>query len=85
MAEDDGTSVLPIWPGRRYAELCATGDWEGYQPRELNLSELTGEFGHRLQADAIRAGVFPTAGGRGVSVSLEALVAALREEMRLYE
>ena len=84
MVDGAGNSVFPVWPGREYAELCAVGGWSEYLAEEISLDALLSELLPKLEARAVRAGVFPTPKGTGVSIDVAALVEALRQEMKQY-
>jgi hypothetical protein len=84
MVEDAGTEVLPLWPAREYAERCKHEDWSRYEPREVKLSEILDDLLPSLSDAGLRVGVFPTPGGKGVTVAVGELEAALRVEMDRY-
>ncbi len=85
MTNDDGALVFPLWPAREYADLCATSDWSGYEPSEIDLASLLGELAPKLEEKSILSGVFPVPSGRGVTVTIGELRQALHTEMRNYE
>jgi len=85
MAQDDGTSVFPLWPAKEYAKLCAVEDWAGYEPSEIGLDELLAELAPKLKARGVRAGIFPTPTGKGIVIDVDELCGALKEELGRYE
>jgi hypothetical protein len=85
MADDEGRSAFPLWPARAYAELCRAPEWRHFEPRFLSLEELMSELAPRWRAHGVLPAVFPTPAGRGVTISVDELCAALAEELRHYE
>jgi len=85
MENDDGTKVFPLWPAQEYADLHRTGDWAGYQAREIEVDSLLDELLPRLAESGTLAGVFPIPRGKGVTPSLAELSKAIRDELGRYE
>ena len=85
MANADGTQVFPLWPASEYAELHRTGDWAGYEVREIALDDLLEELIPKLAERGVLPGVFPTPTGSGVTPTPEELASALRKELERYE
>ena len=75
-----GQRVLPIWPGREYAERCAVGLWSGYEPRAISLDELFDQLMPHLALTGTELGVFYTPSGKGVLPGHERLEEDLRAE-----
>ncbi|HEX4965404.1 MAG TPA: DUF2750 domain-containing protein [Thermoanaerobaculia bacterium] len=82
---DDGGQVFPLWPGREYAERCASGSWAGYEPKEIDLDTLFERLIPRLVESATLVGIFPTPECEGVTPNLEQLEADLRNELARIE
>lgn len=85
MEDEAGQYVFPLWPAREYAELYAVGEWSGYLPEEIPLSDLMDELLPKLAEREVRPGVFPTPTGKGVTPTVLELLGALRTEMENYE
>ncbi len=81
---DDGP-VFPVWPAREYASLCATGDWAGYEPREIDLEEFFHALLPSLQERGTQLGVFYTPNNKGVIPTLEQIENDLKEELARIE
>ena len=81
MENDDGTKVFPLWPAQEYADLHRTGDWAGYQAREIEVDSLLDELLPRLAESGTLAGVFPIPRGKGVTPSLAELSKAIRDDL----
>lgn len=85
MAEADGQEAVPVWPHPAYAEMCATGSWQGHEPRPIPLSDWLEKWTPGLTRDGRGVAVFPLPEDRGVRVSPEYLENDLREELAKYE
>ncbi len=85
MADDTGQQVFPLWPAREYAKLCAVANWSDYEPEEIALVDLMSDLLPKLGERNVLAGVFPTPGGKGVTVTATELASALDAEKQNYE
>lgn len=83
-AADDGQQLVPFWPARDYAELCAVADWKGYQSTLIDLAEFLDEWLEALECDGILPGVFYKPSGSGVVPTIDVLKRDLRNEMSRY-
>lgn len=81
---DDGTTVFPLWPAREYAQLCAEGEWVGYEPRAIPLNELMDELLPKLKTDGLLPGVFYTPANKGVTPSVDEFKSAIEAELANY-
>ncbi|WP_350307541.1 DUF2750 domain-containing protein [Photorhabdus viridis] len=57
-SDDIGNDILPLWPAREYAEACANGDWDGYNPKKIDLEYILDELLPDLSKDQIKLGIF---------------------------
>lgn len=85
MENDDGTKVFPLWPAKEYAELHRTGNWAGYEARQIDVDDLLEQLLPRLTETGTLPGVFPTPSGKGVTPSPAELSKTLRDEIAKYE
>ena len=79
MEDNEGAKVFPLWPAREYADLNRTGDWAEYEPRAISLEELLDNYLPDFAARGILPGVFPTPGGKGVTLLADELAASLQK------
>jgi hypothetical protein len=84
-ASKDGTRVLPLWPAREYAELCATGDWGAAEAEEISVRDLLDDLLPKLEANGILLGVFFVLGGTGGTLTSKKLREDLVLELQDYE
>jgi len=83
-AADDGTTVFPLWPAKEYAQVCATNEWVGYEPRSISLSDFTEALLPGLKHDGVLPGIFFTPTSKGVTPSVDELKSALEAELQNY-
>lgn len=82
---DDGAEGLPIWPHPAYAMECATGEWAGSTPVEIDVYDFANDWLPAMAADAVNVIVFPTAAMQGVLVDPARLEADLKLELARYD
>jgi hypothetical protein len=85
MKSDDGRQIFPLWPAREYADLCRVDEWSDYEVEEIGLQDLLAKLLPKLGENGILPGVFPTVGGKGVTLPIDELIHALREEAEKYK
>lgn len=81
---DDGTRAFPLWPARDYAELCALHAWAGHAACAIPLDDFMGILLAQYKREGILQAVFVTPASEGVTLTVDALLAALEEELRNY-
>ena len=84
-ADDAGREAVPVWHHPTYAELCANGVWDGYQPRMIALDDWLARWIPGMERDKRVVAVFPTPNDKGVVVEPKRLGTDLREELTNYE
>jgi len=83
--EAEGIPVFPLWPAKEYAELCAAGDWSGYQPQAIDVDDIFDGLLPSLRERNTLLGVFPTPEGKGVVPDLEDFERDLTTELARLE
>ena len=81
---DDGQEVFLLWPAKEYAQLCTETVWSGYEPESFSLEDLMSELLPKLKADGVLPGVFGTPSKKGVTPTVDQLLADLNEELEKY-
>ena len=84
VATDDGEMAFPLWPAKVYAELCAVGEWAGYEAAEIEVEDLLGELLPMLERDGVQPAVFMTTQSKGVTSATAVLSNDLRQELDRY-
>ena len=83
--DDDGAEGLPLWPHPAYAMACATGEWEGSTPVEIDVYDFADDWLAGMAAGGVNAIMFPTAAMHGVLVAPAQLAADLKLELSRYD
>lgn len=78
-------TVFPVWPAKDYAELCIVGDWQGYEPRSIDLYEFMEDFIPDLEKQGILPCIFYLSNNQGVTPSIAQLLDDLNTELNRYE
>lgn len=76
--------VFPLWPYQEYAQACAIEQWAGYEPKVIPLDELMEVLLPQFRDEGILPGVLPNPAGKGVTPTVDELLAALEEELQQY-
>lgn len=80
-----GERVLPLWPEKEYAELCATGVWSSYEARPIELDEAIDEMIPLLKDQGIQPGVFFIPIEGSIDIDIDTFDKDLRGELSKYE
>ncbi|WP_263415889.1 DUF2750 domain-containing protein [Terriglobus albidus] len=83
--DETSFSILPVWPHKRFAEICIKGDWSDCVVTQIPLSEWMPKMTQMLEAKQIKVAVFPLPDGRGVVVESGRLSADISEELAKVE
>ena len=85
MSDDAGNELAPVWPHACYAEICAKGPWQNYEPRAITLDAWLLRWIPGLERDNRNVAVFPTPEQKGVVVSPDRLLNDLQRELESYQ
>lgn len=81
---DDGVEGLPVWPHPAYALECATGEWAGATPAEIDVYDFVDDWLPAMASQGIKVIVFPTAAINGLPVDPAQVAGDLEEEFSRY-
>ena len=56
--DDEGNTLLPLWPKKEYAEFFAKDDWSAFTPKEIDLNEFMTEWLPDMERDKIQPSIF---------------------------
>jgi len=80
-AEDqDGATLLPIWPHELFAQRCAVRDWADAKPEKILLAELLDTWVPRMEREHIKFAVFPLRDGPCALVDAAGVAEDLRAQ-----
>ena len=83
--DDSGSQLVPVWPHASYASLCATGVWNGSDPKVIPLHVWLDRWIPGMEGDHRRVAVFPTPSDQGISMEPKKVEDDLRNELLNYE
>ncbi|MFQ2598842.1 DUF2750 domain-containing protein [Aeromonas caviae] len=79
-----GKPAFAIWPHPEYASVCATGPWSTAKPEIIGLDDLMDEWLPEMSRLGIPLAIFPTPQDAAVTMTAQALSAALAYELENY-
>ena len=85
VAADDERELVPVWPHRRFAEICANENWEDAEATSISLERWLTAWTPGLTKDNRGVAVFPIPSGSGLPVPPSRLHADLTSECSKYE
>jgi hypothetical protein len=85
LADDSGAEGFPVWPHPDYAAACATENWAGNFPAEIDVHEFVKSWLPEMQKRGVAVAVFPTPSMKGVWCLPDELKHYLDEELAKYE
>ena len=83
-AEDKKSEAIPIWPHKKFAEACATGSWDGYEPKRISLDQWLSKWIPGMEKDRRLVAIFPTPIDKAVLVTPSKVAADLGTELENY-
>lgn len=92
LKDDDGWASLgldediffPVWAKAEFAELCISGDWQGYRCEAIDIYDFLEEWLPGMKEDAIRVTVM-WYDGEGIDIDWENLARDIEHELEQYE
>jgi hypothetical protein len=85
-AEDvDQKILMPLWPAKIYAQLCAVDFWKEYKPTKIEIHFFLDEIVEYLKKKGIDLAVFYTPEGRGITCLHEDFINNILYELNKIE
>lgn len=85
LASDGEHPVFPVFPAKEYAELCANGEWAGYEVIMIPLDEFMNELLPKLKKANTLIGIFYSPNGSSTTPKIEQVIGDLNIELKDYE
>ncbi|MDQ1097678.1 MULTISPECIES: DUF2750 domain-containing protein [Chryseobacterium] len=85
LGDNEGRQVLPLWPEKEFAELCAIDQWEGFKPKEISLNDFFEKWIPGMTNDNTLVNIFLTPEEKGSVISPKDLGVDLQNEAEQYE
>jgi hypothetical protein len=77
--------IFPVWPESDFAKLSATGSWEKFHPKRIELSLFLEKWIPGLEKDGLKVAVFPAPGSEGVILEGKKVADLISNELGQYE
>ena len=84
-AQAHGKVAIPFWPEAAFAQACASGEWEHFQPRAIALGDFLAKWLPGMVGNDQLASVFPVPQGRASIAAPADLLRDLQHESEQYE
>lgn len=66
MLTTEDEDCIPVWPNKEFAEMWATEDWQGFEPKAIALDDWFKKWTRGLESDELSVVVFPLPEDEGV-------------------
>ncbi|MCW3167865.1 DUF2750 domain-containing protein [Chryseobacterium sp. 09-1422] len=83
--DSKGNRVLPLWPEKEFAEVCAVDEWKDYIPEAIELENFLHKWVSGMTNDNTLISVFPTVISSGLIISPSDLNQDLLHESEQYD
>ncbi len=85
LADNEEKECMPVWPHEEFARHYATGDWQRFVPRRIELQEWISKWTQRLTDDLRKVAIFPVPAGKCTTAAPDRLRHDLEEELDKFE
>lgn len=73
MMTTDDEDCIPVWPDKSFAEMWATGEWQGFEAKDISLEQWQKKWTPGLFQDDLAVVAFPLPDDTGVVLDPEEL------------
>ncbi|GHI01347.1 DUF2750 domain-containing protein [Neobacillus kokaensis] len=81
--DDDGNTLIPIFPKKEFAEYCAVHEWNKFKAVPIDLYEFIDKWLVGMKEDRVKPSIFPT-NEDSVMVEIDVLLRDLNNELENY-
>ncbi|CAA7196727.1 DUF2750 domain-containing protein [Chryseobacterium potabilaquae] len=85
LGDDNGNQILPLWPEKEFAKLCAIDQWKDYKPESIELDNFIEKWIPGMINDKTLVNIFLTPDAKGTVINPNDLYSDLQEELEQYE
>lgn len=82
MLTTDEEDCIPVWPNQEFAELWATGEWQGFEAKSIALDDWYKKWTRGLESDELSIVVFPLPEDEGVVLYPDELDYELKQQAK---
>lgn len=83
--DEDKNIIIPFWPAKEYAQLCARDQWEEYTTESIEIHNFIGLYLDELRTNKILPGIFYTPGDTGIITSYDRIKCDIERELERIE
>ena len=84
ISEDDhGNHLIPFWPKKEFAILCAVDEWKNYKAEQIELEDFMQEWLPGMKADGIKPSIFWNNVDSAV-LDIDTIILDLKNELKNY-
>ncbi|WP_299516242.1 DUF2750 domain-containing protein [uncultured Rummeliibacillus sp.] len=81
--DDNGNPLMPFWPKKEFANLCAVDDWKNYKAEKIELEDFMQEWLPGMKVDGIKPSIFWNNVDSSV-LDIDTLFLDLADELKKY-
>ncbi|WP_349775614.1 DUF2750 domain-containing protein [Halalkalibacter oceani] len=81
--DDNGNPLMPFWPKKEFANLCAVDEWKNYKAEQIELEDFLQEWLPGMKVDGIKPSIFWNNVDSAV-LDIDTLILDLEEELKKY-
>jgi len=85
LGDNSRNQILPLWPEKEFAQLCAVDKWKDYKPEVIELDNFIEKWIPGMTNDKTLVNVFLIPNGKGTTVSPQDLYTDLQDELEQYD
>lgn len=79
LKDEDGHTLLPLWPRKMFAERCAGNEWKDHIPLMINVHIFLKHWIPGMKEDEVKLAVFMTLNDPGLRVDTGTFVHDLNQ------
>lgn len=81
--DDNGNPLMPFWPKKEFANLCAVNEWKNYKAELIELEDFMQEWLPGMKEDGIKLSIFWNNVDSAV-LDIDTLILDLEDELKKY-
>ena len=80
MLTTEDEDCIPVWPQKEFAQMWATGEWQGFEPKAIDLNHWMQKWTPGLEDDEIAVVVFPLSEDDGLVLDVAELAFEIEQK-----
>jgi Protein of unknown function (DUF2750) len=83
LEDDNGNPLMPFWPKKEFANLCAVDEWNDYKAEQIELEDFMQVWLPGMKIDDIKPSIFWNNADSAL-LDIDKLIVDLEDELRKY-